>query len=332
MFLGSSHLIVWMFRVLVFRLMFSSGMVKLLSGDPTWRSFRAMHFHYFTQPIPNPVAWYAQQLPEWFQTFSTAAVLVIELLIPFFIFLPRRLRILAAGLLIGLQGLILVTGNFAFFNWLSIALCLMLLDDGVFPPRTTPGKVRITKPAIAAVAAALVFTLGVLQMMATLGVTLRGPAADLVRFFTPFGIVNTYGLFAVMTTERPEITVQGSNDGEHWLDYEFKYKPGPLWRRPPWVAPHQPRLDWQMWFAALGTFRESPWFVNFEVRLLEGSPEVVALLEKNPFPDRPPHYVRATISLYRFTNWDERKRTGNWWKSDAAGMYLRPISLEDVRR
>jgi hypothetical protein len=135
-----------------------------------------------------------------------------------------------------------------------------------------------------------------------------------------------------MTTERPEITVQGSNDGEHWLDYEFKYKPGPLWRRPPWVAPHQPRLDWQMWFAALGTFRESPWFVNFEVRLLEGSPEVVALLEKNPFPDRPPHYVRATISLYRFTNWDERKRTGNWWKSDAAGMYLRPISLDDVRR
>jgi predicted DCC family thiol-disulfide oxidoreductase YuxK len=329
-FLGSSHLIVWMFRVLVFRLMFSSGAVKLLSGDPTWRSFRAMTYHYFTQPIPNPVAWYAQQLPGCFQQWSTAAVLVIELVTPFLIFLPRRLRLAGAACLIGLQVLILLTGNFAFFNWLSIALCLFLLDDRLFPRRPPPGKLRVTRRAVAIAAAVLVLTLGALQFSATLGAPLTGSAAGLVRMVQPFGIVNTYGLFAVMTTQRLEITVQGSNDGVNWLTYEFKYKPGPLWRPPPWVAPHQPRLDWQMWFAALSTLQGSPWFVNFAVRLLEGSPDVIGLLNNNPFPHAPPRYVRALASQYRFTDWDQRRTTGDWWTAEPAGVYLRPISLADI--
>ena len=332
-FLVSSHLIVWMFRVLVFRLMFSSGAVKLLSGDPTWRNLRAMDFHYFTQPLPNPVAWYAQQLPPWFQKWSTGAVLGIELIAPLLIFLPRRLRLIGAALLIGLQGLILLTGNFAFFNFLSIALCLFLLDDAVFCRRKSPpAKMRATRRGVAVAVAALVLILGTMNMAATLGATLSGPFSDLARLAGPFEIVNTYGLFAVMTTERREITVQGSNDGVTWLDYEFKYKPGPLSRRPPFVAPHQPRLDWQMWFAALGDVRSSPWFVNFMVRLLEGSPDVVGLLEKNPFPNAPPRYVRALASQYRFTNYEERRKTGNWWKAEPSGIYLRAISLADVTR
>src|SRR5581483_10177116 len=201
-----------MFRVLVFRLMFSSGAVKLLNGDATWRNLRAMDFHYFTQPIPNPVAWYAQQLPPWFQKWSTGATLGIELIVPFFIFLPRRLRLAAAVLLIGLQVLILFTGNFAFFNWLSIALCLFLLDDAVFRRRTAPpGRLRTTRRGVAIPVAALVLVLGTLNLAATLGATLSGPLGDLVRLTAPFQIVNTYGLFAVMTTERREITVQGSN-------------------------------------------------------------------------------------------------------------------------
>ena len=169
-------------------------------------------------------------------------------------------------------------------------------------------------------------------MLATSGLRMPAPGVALLRFAAPFGIVNSYGLFAVMTTTRDEIAVQGSNDGVNWMDYQFKYTAGPLKRRPPWVAPHQPRLDWQMWFAALGAYQNNPWFVNFMVRLLEGSPEVLKLLEKNPFPNAPPRYVRAVTSSYRFTDWNERRATGNWWKAEAGGEYLRAISLADVQR
>jgi predicted DCC family thiol-disulfide oxidoreductase YuxK len=329
-FLGSSTTVIWLFRLLVFRLMFSSGAVKLLSGDPSWHSLRAMSFHYFTQPLPTPVAWYMQQLPFWFHKYSTVGVFFIELVTPFFIFLPRRLRFFSAFCLIFLQVLILATGNYAFFNWLSIALLLFLFDDAALPGWSPPRAARAAPRKVAIAVAVLVIFLGVFEMMATFGVALPGPASEIVRLTAPFGIVNSYGLFAVMTTTRPEITVQGSNDGVNWQDYEFVYKPGPLNRRPPWVAPHQPRLDWQMWFAALSTYRNNPWFVNFMVRLLEGSPEVLRLMKTNPFPKTPPRYVRATMSNYRFTDWDERRKTGNWWKAEAGGVYLPAISLRSA--
>ena len=153
---------------------------------------------------------------------------------------------------------------------------------------------------------------------------------SLTGLIAPLGIVNTYGLFAVMTTERPEIIVQGSNDGSTWLDYEFPYKPGPLARPPRWVAPYQPRLDWQMWFAALSGYRSEPWFVNFVVRLLQNSPDVTGLLSKNPFPQAAPKYVRALVFDYSFTDFAEHRQTGDWWKRRPRGVYLRPISLEDV--
>jgi hypothetical protein len=311
--------------------MFSSGAVKLLSGDPAWRNLSAMSYHYFTQPLPTPAAWYFEQLPSWFQKFSTASVFALELGIPFLVFLPRRARCFGAWCLIGLQMLILVTGNYAFFNWLSIGLCLFLFDDATVSRWIPSRQVRATPRKLAIAVSILVLSLGSLQMIATFG-RLPRIGSEFVQAAQPFGIVNTYGLFAVMTTARPEIAIQGSNDGANWSDYTFKYKPGPLDRRPSWVAPYQPRLDWQMWFAALGTYRENPWFVNFMVRLLEGSPDVLPLLERNPFPNAPPRYVRAVISSYRFTNWSDRRVTGNWWKAEPAGVYLRAISLNDVRR
>src|SRR5581483_1242052 len=139
--------------------------------------------------------------------------------------------------------------------------------------------------------------------------------------------VNDYGLFAVMTTTRSEIIVEGSDDGQTWRPYEFKYKPGDLSRRPTFVAPHQPRLDWQMWFAALGSYQDNPWFINFCVRLLQNSKPVLNLLDKNPFPDRAPRYVRARIYDYHFTTPDEKKRTGAWWKRSNERAYLPPVSL-----
>ncbi len=148
----------------------------------------------------------------------------------------------------------------------------------------------------------------------------------------PFRTFNGYGLFAVMTTERREIIVEGSDDGVNWRPYEFKYKPGDVDRRPAFVAPHQPRLDWQMWFAALGDYRENPWFVNFCLRLLQGSPEVAVLLAKNPFPDHPPHYLRAGLYDYQFTSFAERHASGAWWKREWVGEYLPPVSLSDFEK
>jgi hypothetical protein len=158
------------------------------------------------------------------------------------------------------------------------------------------------------------------------------PVTSVYQWLSPFRSINSYGLFAVMTKDRPEIIVEASNDGRDWKEYEFPHKPGDLQRRPSFVAPHQPRLDWQMWFAALGNVRQNPWFVNFCVRLLQGSPEVLALLEKNPFPDQPPKYVRAKVYDYQFTSKEERRRTGAWWRRERKGEYLPPISLEMLQQ
>jgi predicted DCC family thiol-disulfide oxidoreductase YuxK len=334
-----SRLVIWLLRILLFRLMFSSGMVKLASGDPTWRNLTALHYHYETQPLPTPAAWYMYQLPLWFQKLSTAVTLGIELAVPFFLLAPRRLRFLAAAAIAFLQTLILLTGNYAFFNLLTLALCIPALDDA-FVGRFLPGRLarkltenlhresRFRRLAVAVCGAAIVFG-GAVQV---LDIVARPPvlpefAERLINRLTRFHIISSYGLFAVMTTTRPEILVEGSNDRETWLAYEFKYKPGDLKRRPPIVAPHQPRLDWQMWFAALGDYRSNPWFVNLVVRLLEGAPEVLALLEKNPFPAAPPRYIRASRCEYEFTDFATKRAGGAWWQRKPAGLYFPAASL-----
>ena len=330
-FLGRSHLVIWLFRWLLFRLMFLSGSVKLLSHDSAWRDLSAMRFHYETQPLPTPLAWYAFQLPFWFQRATTVFVFVVELSIPFLVFAPRRLRIFGAWCLLGFQALIFLTGNYAFFNVLAMALCLFLFDDAAFPKlRFACRKAPIGRIAAVA-AAALVLVLSGLYLSGTFFDYTPPLGGVILHYAAPFGIVNTYGLFAVMTTRRPEIIVQGSNDGVTWFDYEFRFKPGDLRKGPRWVAPYQPRLDWQMWFAALGNYRSSPWFVNFLVRLLQGSPQVLGLLASNPFPQAPPKYVRAELFDYKFTDFQTRKTTGNVWRREIRGWYVPAISLDDVR-
>ncbi len=153
---------------------------------------------------------------------------------------------------------------------------------------------------------------------------LVAPVADLIA---PLRSVNRYGLFAVMTTTRPEIIVEGSDDGERWLEYEFAYKAGDVRRRPPWVAPHQPRLDWQMWFAALGRYDDEPWFQNFCARLLEGSPEVLRLLERDPFRGRPPRYIRGVLYRYHFSDAMARRQDGVWWTRERLGVFSPVMSL-----
>jgi lipase maturation factor 1 len=336
--LGSSPVIVWLYRWLLFRLIFLSGVVKLASGDPSWRHFTALPVHYESQPLPTPLAWYMYQLPEWFQRGSVGFVFLVELAVPFLIFAPRRVRLCAAGAMVALQVLILLTGNYAFFNLLTIGFCLFLVDDALFRrvlpkamgrfPATTYDKSRAWSRAVCRAFAILALFVGGFQVARPFG--LRWSLADAtIRSVSPFQIINSYGLFAVMTTTRPEIVIEGSNDGVTWLPYEFKYKPGDLTRRPAWVAPHQPRLDWQMWFAALGDYQSDPWIVRFMVRLLQGSPEVLRLLGRNPFPDAPPHYIRAMLYQYHFTTPAERKGTGAWWSRELKGVYVPAGSLRD---
>jgi predicted DCC family thiol-disulfide oxidoreductase YuxK len=328
-----SRIVVWLYRWLVFRYLFLAGVVKLLSGDPTWRSLTALEYHFWTQPLPTPLAWYAAQLPRWLLMGGTAAALVIELGAVFLIFLPRRLRAAAAWSVLLLQSMILLTGNYNFFNLLTMLLCLFLFDDAALRrivPRLQVRAVPSAGRAATAVAAVLAFLLvpvGINRIWQTVARGNLPGLGTLSQAVSPFMIVNSYGLFAVMTVTRPEIVIEGSSDGNVWREYVFRYKPGPLTRPPPWDIPHQPRLDWQMWFAALGDVRDSPWVLSLMARLLEGSQPVLGLFASNPFADRPPRYVRAELYDYQFTDRRTRSRTGQWWLRRREATYVPPIRL-----
>jgi hypothetical protein len=306
---------IWLFRWLLFRLMFFSGMVKLLSADTTWRGLSALTYHYYTQPLPTPLAWYMQQLPAWFQKASVGFVFVVELAVPFLFFAPRRLRHIAAWLTIALQVLILLTGNYTFFNFLTIFLCMWLFIE-------PDEHCRASRP----VTIGLAVVIGILSGLTCLqlfSIHLPPGGEAIVRTADPLRIVNSYGLFAVMTTTREEIIVEGSNDGVNWKAYEFPFKPGNVYRPPPIAVPYQPRLDWQMWFAALGDYRNNRWFVNMVLRLLQGEPSVLRLFRYNPFPKSPPKYVRAVTYSYTFTHFGDHA----WWVREETGTYLPAVSL-----
>jgi len=340
-----SRIALWLQRWLLFKLMLRSGVVKLTSGDPAWRDLTALNYHFETQPLPTWIGWYAHQLPAWVHRSDTLVMFIIEIGMPFLIFFPRRPRQLACLAFLALQFFILLTGNYCFFNLLAMVLCLTLLDDAAlqkcFPARWCPCSVPVP-PARAW--APLRFARGALMTLLVVAVAVTSTVQFITMFHTrillpgklvvayeavqPLRSFNGYGLFQVMTTSRPEIIVEGSDNGVNWRAYEFKYKPGDLKRRPQFVEPHQPRLDWQMWFAALGNYQQNPWFVNFCVRLLEGSPQVLALLEKNPFPNAPPKYIRAVLYNYSFTDLATRRKTGDWWQREPMGLYLPPVSLQ----
>jgi predicted DCC family thiol-disulfide oxidoreductase YuxK len=345
-----SRVAVWLLRLLLFKLMFLSGVVKLTSGDTLWRNLTALSRHYETQPLPNAFAWQMHQMPLAFQKGSCVLMFAIELVAPFLLLAPRRLRMAGGISIAALQIFILLTGNYTFFNWLTIVLCVLSLDDftwAAIVPRKLSQFYANRSTVLAAnqklfrlgnlpvALIALVFgSISLMEIVAAFGALpfWSRSVVAMYRWVSPLRSINSYGLFAVMTPDRPEIIVEGSNDGSEWKEYLFRYKPGPLNRRPPFVAPHQPRLDWQMWFAALSDVRENGWFVNFCARLLQGSPEVIALLEENPFPTGPPKFIRARLYDYQFTTREERRRTGNWWKRELKREYLPAISLEMLQR
>ena len=336
----------FLLKFLLFKLMLMSGVVKLTSGDNSWWNLTALDYHYWSQPLPTVFGWWADKSPEWFKHFSVAFCLVVESIVPFFIWAPRRLRLIAAGLMIFLQLVIALTGNYCFFNLLTIALCLLLIDDAVVASlcrgallrriRSTATQRRAYNGLSGYAAIAVIIV--TLPINAWLIFTAFKPDTEWPRLLAvaygrveTFRIVNGYGLFRVMTKGRDEIVIEGSADGFDWLPYEFKWKPGDVMRAPGWCAPHQPRLDWQMWFAALGTPRENPWLGGLIVQLLQGSPDVSRLLAKNPFPREPPRYIRAMFYRYRFTTLREHRQTGAWWKRQELREYLPTMSLNEIQ-
>jgi hypothetical protein len=323
---------VWILRWLALRLMLESGAVKLLSGDPNWRGLTALSCHYETQPLPNPLSWWMHHLPSTWHRIETAATLAVELGGPFLVLGGSWGRAIAFVLFALLQLFIAATGNYGFFNVLTVIVCFLLLDDTHLRCGCRslsrglslgewPGK-RLA----ALVGAVFVGVASTVQFMTLLrplwwpGWKPPAPARLIFVLAERYHLVATYGLFAVMTTERPELEIEASQDGQSWLPYVFRYKPGPLSRRPPLVPLHMPRLDWQMWFAALTPF-PPPWFRLLLERLASNEPAVTSLLQKNPFPEKRPRYFRVLRYRYRFTSPEEKRRTGNWWKRELQDVY-----------
>jgi len=325
-----SHVGIWLLRWLAFRIMFLSGMTKLVAGDTSWRDGTALKYHYWTQPLPPWTAWYVNRLPLSFAKFSCWTMFFAELVIPFFIFLPRIPRRVAFFGIVIFQFTILVTGNYGFFNLLTMVICIPLLEDSFFPRRLRKKPlVYRSQPAwltgLFLPPAVVIVLITCVAFARECEWQMRFPRWIQSMYVSsyPFRSANGYGLFRVMTKQRYEIIIEGSDDGEHWKTYEFKYKPGDVNKRPEFVTPHMARLDWQMWFAALDE-RPPGWFVAFLQRLLEGSPQVTDLLRTNPFPDHPPRYVHALLYDYHFADDPKGKA---WWKRTLIGEYVPTVQL-----
>jgi predicted DCC family thiol-disulfide oxidoreductase YuxK len=327
---------IWLLRWLLFRFMFMSGVVKLLSGDPNWWNLSALSYHFLTQPLPTPLAWYAAQLPSGLLKLATGSMFFVELVLPFLIFAPRHLRFCAAFGILLLQGSILITGNYNWFNLQTMLLCLPLFDDAalrtILPRRLAElqPKPRAPRRAVKAVVSALALLIvfcSLVRMDERFGGSPPAWTQAVDGLIGPFQMVSAYGLFSIMTTKRHEIVIEGSYDGVKWHEYEFRYKPGDVARAPPWNIPHQPRLDWQMWFAALDNPQRLRWFWRFLERLLENEPTVTALLARNPFADKPPTYVRAQFYDYTFAGSEEKAR-GQWWDRQLLGQYFPAVHLK----
>jgi hypothetical protein len=321
-----SRFAVFMLKWEWFRIYFESGVVKLLSGDPQWRSLTAMDRYYENLPLPSFLGWYAQQLPpHWFHTASAALVFFVELVFVFLAFLPRRFRRFCFYVVTPFQALIILTGNYAFLNYIVLALGVFLLDDELFRREATPPK----KPGLVEKIALGLVLYSTIAVAPVVSRALPRPLLIPAIALEPFRIANRYGLFAVMTEDRYEIEYQGSDDGTHYTPYPFRYKPQDPMRAPGLFAPYQPRFEWNLWFASLSDWRRDPWVLNTGVRILEGSPQVLRLFAFDPFKGKPPRYLRIVLWQYWFTTPAERRATGAWWRREPRGEYAPALEQQD---
>jgi lipase maturation factor 1 len=339
-----------------FRIYFESGVAKMASGDQSWRHFTAMDDYYQNGPLPTWIGWYVQHLPQWFHASTVFLTLAIELVLVWMVFLPRRLRIACFLIVTPFEIGIILTANYAFLNYIVLMLGFLLLDDRfiewIVPEkvrklvterlRANDGELEPSSPngraiwrkrlspvrlSIAGICLGLVFYSTTAQLMWEFGPSLPLPQRP-VEMLDPFRIANRYGLFAVMTHARYEIEFQGSADGQTWTPYPFRYKPQDLYKAPGLYAPYQPRFEWNLWFASLGTWQEYRWVIWTEERLLQNQPDVLGLFAKDPFAGAPPKQVRSVISQYWFTDMKTKRETGAWWRRELLGEYAPALERE----
>ena len=330
-----TRLVVLLYEWLLFRLRFLSGFFKLASADPSWRDLSALKYYFETQPLPHVGSWYAHQLPSWLLQAGVGFTLFAELIVPWMIFLPRPFRIAAAAITILAQVLIIATSNHNFINLLTILLCLFVLDDRIvawlLPAQVRDrvrGGARAREPgraarALTGAAALLILAVSVTTMIGSqVRRPLPQPLTALAEVAPAFGIGSLYHLFPTMQTERQELRIFGSYDGQTWDPYVFRYKPDALDQAPAFIVPHQPRLDWMMWFLPPQWPDTGFWLEPFLQALRQNRGPVTQLLARNPFEGRsPPSRLRVLAYRYRFTTPQERARTGNWWKAEYLGEY-----------
>jgi lipase maturation factor 1 len=350
-----SHTSLFLLQWEWFRIYFQSGAVKLLSGDPEWRNFTAMDDYYQNGPLPTWVGWYVQHLPHPVHAIAVFLTLLMELGLIWMLFLPRRWRIVLFFIVTPWQIMVILTANYAFLNYIVLAMGVLLLDDRFILKHLPENwRVRLSNKSptsqeakqeteswksnlfqhwnAAKLAASAVILIWIFYATSAELIWMFARSAPLpvspVTALEPFRIANQYGLFAVMTRGRYEIEFQGSSDGQNWTAYPFRYKPQALNEPPRIYAPYQPRFDWNLWFASLGQWREYPIVPNTELRLLENSQDVLSLFAGNPFPRQPPKQVRAVLWQYWFTTMAEKRSTGEWWRRQLLGLYAPTLERE----
>lgn len=333
-------LVIWLFRWLIFRIMLGAGLIKL-RGDPCWRDLTCLYYHYETQPIPNPLSWWLHFRPHWFHQFGVLWNHFIELVVPWFAFYPKIARRIAGALMVSFQAILILSGNLSFLNWLTIVPALACFDDELLrqclPDRMARWVQRVAESArplraqeLAAAALAVVVVILSISPVANM----ISSRQIMNTSFTRLHLVNTYGAFGSVGQVRMEIVFEGTDDAaptenSQWKEYEFKAKPGNPYRRPAIVAPYQPRLDWQIWFAAMSTPQEYPWTLHFVWKLLHNDPATLSLIANNPFPEKPPRYIRAQYYEYHFAKPGDP--SGAWWERRLVGSWLPPLSVDDPR-
>jgi Lipase maturation factor len=352
-------LVIWLFRWLGFRIMIGSGLIKL-RGDPCWRDLTCLYYHYETQPIPSPISRYLHFAPLWFHKLGTGWNHFVELIVPWFSFGPRYARHTAGLLLVSFQIFLIISGNLSFLNYLTVIPFLACFDDTFWRPilpnalvsRCSHADVRrpaeMDSPVFDLPDAhacqddvkASRLQIGVsIALSILIGYLSIAPVTNLISnrqmmnaSFDPLDLVNTYGAFGAVGKERFEIVFEGTDDpvitgDSKWKEYEFKAKPGDPSRRPAFVAPYQPRIDWQIWFAAMASPADYPWTFHFVWKLLHNDPPTLSLIANNPFPNGPPHYIRARLYRYQFTPPGEK----DWWKREPVGEWLPALSVDNER-
>src|ERR1043166_94015 len=334
-FLGGARttpnvLLLWIYRWLLFRLMFGAGLIKI-RGDECWRDLTCLDYYFETQPMPNPLSWFFHWMPHGVHAAGVVVNHIVELGVPFAYFAPQPVASIAAIVTIVFQLILIVSGNLSWLNWLTIVLAIPLLSNRwlawmpVHMPADLPAApvLQVTMYIVAA---------GVVLLSIAPLTNLVSSRQLMNASFEPLHLVNTYGAFGSITRDRFEIVIEGTDETEltpqtKWREYEFKGKPGDPARMPPQVAPYHMRLDWLMWFEAMVPAPQSGWFFNLFVGLLRGDAQTLGLLRTNPFPTAPPRFLRAQYFQYKFTTREQRTATGLWWDRKLVGTFYGPVSL-----